>query len=176
MRKVILYIAVSIDNYIAKPDGDTSWLHAPEYTIENEDFGYTDFIKGIDTTLMGHNTYKVVMGFDVPFPYADQTNYVFTKSQKANDEHAEFINNNIPEFISSIKNKPGKDIWLIGGSEINALLLDHNLIDEMIITQVPVILGSGLPLFTNPKHSVPFLLKDSKSYKNGFVQLTYIRK
>lgn len=176
MRKVILYIAVSIDNYIAKPDGDTSWLHNPEYIIDNEEFGYTKFIDGIDTTLMGHNTYKVVIGFDVPFPYADKTNYVFTRSAKAKDEHAKFIDNDVPGFVNSLKNLEGKDIWLIGGGQINTLLLEQGLIDEMIITQIPIVLGTGLPLFTNTKLSFPFLLKESKSYKNGFVELRYLRK
>ena len=173
MRKVILYIAVSIDNYIAKPDGDTSWLHDPEYIIENEDFGYGELIKSIDTTLMGHTTYKVIIGFDGPFPYGDKTNYVFTRSAKAKDEYAEFIHNDIPDFINSLKKLEGKDIWLIGGGQINTLLLEQGLIDEMIITQVPIVLGSGLPLFTSTKQSLPFLLKESKSYKNGFVQLIY---
>ena len=176
MRKVILYIADSIDNYIAKSSGDTSWLHDPEYAIENEDFGYGELIKSVDTTLMGHNTYKVVSGFDGPFPYADKTNYVFTRSARANDEHAAFIDNDIPEFVNSLKNVEGNDIWLIGGGQINTLLLDHNLIDEMIITQVPIILGSGLTLFTSTEHIHSFLLEDSKSYKNGFVKSTYKRK
>ena len=176
MRKVILYIAVSIDNYIANPEGDTSWLHDPEYIIDKEDFSYGEFVKSIDTTLMGHTTYKVITGFDGPFPYTDKTNYVFTRSAKANDEYAVFIDNDIPEFVNSLKNVEGKDIWLIGGGQINTLLLEKGLIDEFIFTQIPIVLGSGLPLFTNTKQSFPFLLKDSKSYKNGFVQLTYKRK
>jgi dihydrofolate reductase len=172
-RKLILYIATSIDGYIANPDGDTSWLHAPEYTMENEDFGYNKFVNEIDTTLMGHNTYKVVTGFDLPFPYADKTNYVFSKTNTGKDQNAEFINDSIPEFITSLKQKEGNNIWLIGGGQINTLLLENHLIDEMIITQVPIVLGSGLPLFTKAKHSYPFFLNDSKSFKNGFVQLHY---
>jgi len=79
MRKIVLYIATSIDHYIARPDGDISWLHAPEYAISGEDYGYKEFYESIETTLMGNITYKQFLGFDLPFPFPDKKNFISTR-------------------------------------------------------------------------------------------------
>ncbi len=108
MINVILYIAASLDNYIARQDGNVDWLDYPDYQLPNEDYGYPDFYKNIGTTLMGYNTYKIVLGFDVPFPYPDKTNYVFTRStDKQDNEFVKFISGDIVEFVRQLKN--GKD-------------------------------------------------------------------
>jgi dihydrofolate reductase len=78
MRKLKLYIACSFDHFIARANGDVSWLELPEYAIKGEDYGYADFYDSIDTTIMGNTTYKIIKGFDIPFPYKDKKNYVFS--------------------------------------------------------------------------------------------------
>lgn len=145
----MLYIATFIDGYIARTDGSIDWLEDPRYALENEDYGYYDFIKSIDTTLMGNKTYQQVLGFNVPFPYPDTSNYVFTKIPvNKRDEYVEFVSGDIIEFTQNLKQMEGKDIWLIGGGQLNSAFLDNELIDEIILNIIPVTLGEGIPLFT----------------------------
>ena len=177
MRQIVLYSAASLDNYIARTDGNVEWLDAPEYDLPGEDYGYTDFNKAIDTTLMGHNTYKTLLGFDVPFPYPDKTNYVFSRTVAHQDtEHVKFITGNIVEFVRKLKNEKGRDIWLIGGGQINTLLLNNELIDKVRLTLIPITLGNGIPLFEGQAKETKFDLESSKSYDSGFVQLTLRKK
>ena len=177
MRKIILYIAASLDNYIAKIDGSVEWLHNPDYAIEGEDYGYASFYENIDTTLMGNTTYQEVLGFDVPFPYPDKTNFVFTRSK--HDKKAEFIkfiSGDIVEFIRQLKEKEGKDIWLVGGGQINTIFLENGLIDQIILTIIPTTLGDGIPLFPKGSKETKFELAKSQAFKSGLVQLTYNKK
>lgn len=174
MRKVVLYIATSLDNYIAKPDGGTDWLHTPEFAIPNEDYGYGKLIESIDTTLMGNNTYRQVESFEGPFPYADKTNFVFTRSQSNIDnDHVSFISGDVADFVRKLKESEGKNIWLIGGGQINSILLDNDLIDSLILTLIPTTLGDGIPLFSGKSNQMKFELVESKSYDSGLIQLTY---
>jgi len=173
MRKIILYSAISLDFKIARLDGGIDWLETPE-TIPGEDYGYKGFNESIDTTLMGNNTYRQILGFDVPFPYPDKTNYVFSKSgSNKNTEFVELISGEIIHFTRQLKNQTGKDIWLIGGGQINTLLLSHQLIDQMILTIIPATIGDGIPLFHPSAGDTHFTLEDSKTYKNGIIQLIY---
>ena len=148
MRPITLYIAASIDNFIARTDGNVDWLESPEFHLPNEDFAYREFYDSIDCTLMGNNTYKAVIDFDIPFPYSDKTNFVFSQKTPAHgNEHVTFVSDDILEFVRKLKTKSGKGIWLIGGGQINSLLLENNLIDKIILTIVPITLGEGIPLF-----------------------------
>ncbi len=174
MRKVILYIATSLDGFIAGPDGNIDWLHDPDFEIPNEDFGYQTFYDSIDTTLMGNATYQQVLGFDVPFPYEGKTNYVFTRTaSQEKDEHVTFISEDIPGFVKQLKEQPGKDIWLVGGGQINSILVEHDLIDQIILSVIPVKLEEGIPLFNDLNMLKKFGLEKSTSYENGFVQMVY---
>lgn len=176
MRKLKLYIASSFDHYIARANGDVGWLHLPEYIIEGEDYGYKAFIDHVDSTIMGHNTYKIIKGFDVPFPYSDKENFVFTQNQSlVDDENVKFIHDDIASFVRRLKYSEGKDIWLIGGGQINQILLNYNLIDEMILTIIPIMLGHGVKLFHGIVKEKKLNLIDSQHYPNGVLQLKYMR-
>ncbi|ARS37327.1 dihydrofolate reductase family protein [Pontibacter actiniarum] len=172
-RKLVLYIAASLDGFIARKNGDTSWLHDERYAIEGEDFGYRAFLQGIDTTLMGHSTYQAVLGFEIPFPYPDKTNYVFSRSQHPETEHVQFVQQGVPEFVQRLKQQPGQDIWLIGGGQVNTLLLNAGLIDEVVLTYIPIVLGSGIPLFAAGAREKQLQAQESRSFRNGFVQVSY---
>lgn len=175
-RKLILYIATSFDHFIARSNGDISWLELPDYVIEGDDYGYQDLLNSVDTTLMGHTTYKILKSFDMPFPYPDKTNYVFsTRNDLENTEYVSFISENIASFVGKLKNQEGKNIWLIGGGKINQILLNYNLIDEMIITVMPIMLGHSVKLFHGVVKEKKLLLTHAKHYKNGVLQLHYIR-
>lgn len=176
MRKVKLYIACSFDHYIARSNGDISWLELPEYAIKGQDYGYQNFYDSIDVTIMGNTTYKIIHSFDVPFPYKDKKNYVFTRNHSLqNDENIIYVKEEIAPFVRKLKLSKGKDIWLIGGGQINQLLLNYNLIDEMIITIIPIMLGHGVKLFHGVVKEKKLNLVDSIHYPNGVLQLKYVR-
>lgn len=104
MRKIIIYSAASIDNFIAKEDGNIEWLHAPEYITPGEDYGYKDFYNSVDATLMGNNTFKIINDFEMPFPYPDKENYVFSRqSQNDPNGNVTFVNNDIANFCRIIE-------------------------------------------------------------------------
>ncbi|MBD1398005.1 dihydrofolate reductase [Pontibacter sp. JH31] len=175
MRKIVLYIAASTDGFIARPDGNIDWLQDKKYNIPDEDFGYTAFLQTIDTTLMGHNTYKEVMGFDMPFPYPDLKNYVFSRSEQADTACVSFIKDDVVDFIEKLKEQPGKDIWLIGGGQLNSVVLNAGLLDEIILTYIPIILGKGIRLFSEEanEHKLKLIPTENKLYRNGFLQVRY---
>lgn len=175
MREVILYTALSIDGLIAGQDGNIEWLHDTEFTKPGEDYGYMDFYAGIDTTLMGNNTYRMIKSFDVPFPYPEKKNYVFSRSsEQSHDEHVQFIKNDIQNFVHKLKKNPGKNIWLVGGGEINTLLLLSGLIDRLIITLFPVVLGKGIPIFSGDPGFNKFRLLESHKLNNHIMQMVFV--
>jgi dihydrofolate reductase len=174
MRKIIVYIASSIDGYIARSDGSVGWLESEHFELPGEDFGYQEFFRSVDTTLMGNTTYRQIMSFPGAFPYKGKINVVFTRNKHQKDTHdITFIHRNVIEFTRGLKNKPGKNIWLVGGSQINALLLQSGLLDQIILTIVPVVLGQGVPLFSGLTATEFLQLENQRSYSNGFVQLIY---
>ena len=112
MRKLKLYIATSLDGYIAGPNGEIDWLDIGG----DADHGYQEFYASIDTTLMGNSTYPLTL--TVEFPYPDKTNYFFTKGTPPQDTaHVQFVSGDIAAFVRSLKEQPGKDIWLVGGGQ-----------------------------------------------------------
>ena len=172
-RQVILNIATSLDGFIAKRDGSIDWLNSNDYELPDEDYGLTAFSDSVDTTLMGNATYKQVLGFDCPFPYHDTTNYVFTRSAAHSDtEYVKFVSGDIAAFVRQLKEQEGKDIWLIGGGQINSILVENGLVDRMILTLIPITLGEGIPLFDGNPKDTPFELENTRSYSSGLVQLT----
>lgn len=168
MRKVVLFIATSLDGYIAGENGSTDWLYT------DGDFGYREFYDSIDTTIMGYNTYYYIRHFP-EFPYPEKKNYVFSRKQRMPDENPiEFVFGNVVEFIHKLKKEEGKNIWLVGGGQINSLLHNANLIDQMIISIHPIALGNGIKLFRDEKlKRLHFRLIDHHEYDRGLVQLTY---
>lgn len=176
MSIIKLYIATSLDGKIARLNGDVDWLdkipHPP-----NEDYGYNAFYESIGITLMGNNTYKKVLSFGVEFPYKGKTNYVFTKDKIVEkDENVTYVSGDILSFVRQLKEDSEKDIWLIGGGEITALFLDHQLVDELIVFIMPVVLGEGIPLLGALKEDIPLVLKNRKIWEeSGVVELVYGR-
>lgn len=169
MRNIILYTALSLDNYIALPNGGIDWL------FNDQDYGYTQFYTQIDTLLMGNNTYKTVLGFG-NFPHNDRRCIVFSQLPKPHTDtepSVTFINQNIVDFVQQLKAQQGKDIWLVGGAQINTLLLNAGLIDKMVLSIHPVLLGNGIPLFYKPYTTTNWTLTNCQTFGSGLVQLTY---
>lgn len=174
MRKMILYIATSLDNYIARPDGSIDWLEQASMS-EKQDYGYHGFYDSIDTTVMGANTYRQICGFDVPFPYPDKRNIVITTQKNLEKVHPsiEFLSTNFNTFVDNLKKEPGKNIWLVGGSQVNTYMLRFKLLDEVIITKIPVFIGDGIPLFQPANAEYQAILNKVNDYGDNVVQLTY---
>lgn len=171
-RKVILYIAVSLDNYIARDNGDVDWL-VGDGSNPNVDNGYEGFYKNIDTVIMGKTTYDQVLTFG-EYPYKDSKGYVYTRKEIEDTEYVKFTNENPRELISKLKEKPGKNIWIVGGADIVDIFLKDDLIDEFIIATIPTILGKGIPLFKENNKEIKLKLVESKIF-DGIVQSHYIK-
>lgn len=174
MKKIILYIAASLDQRIAEADGGIEWLS--EYPITEEmNYGYKDFFASIDTIVMGGRSWREMSNMDAMGAYADKTVYVVSRHDWGEKENIKFITENVIEHISALRNEQGKDIWLFGGGELISMLLAADLVDEMQIAYIPVILGEGIPLFpNNPKESKWELMKN-KVYDSGILKVDYQR-
>lgn len=169
MRKVILFIATSLDGFIARKDDSINWL------FSDQDYGYKAFYDSIDTTLTGHATYKQTKTFG-EFAFPGKTNYIFSRSPQPPDSHpVTFISSDIVEFVRNLKNQNGKNIWLVGGGQINTVMLNAGLIDEMIVSIHPIILGEGLPLFAGKPKETKFKVTAQKTFESGLVQITYCK-
>ena len=168
MRKIILFIAISLDGFIAGKSGEIDWL------FTDQDYGYAEFLKTIDVVIMGRKTYEQALTFD-EYPYKGLEGYVFSRSRAGRaDENVAFVSGDVGEFVGALKIKPGKDIWLIGGSEVILPFLEQDLIDEFVISIHPLILGDGIPLFRTPFPARKLRLKECRSFDTGLVQITYI--
>jgi dihydrofolate reductase len=166
MRPIILYIATSIDGYIAKVDTSPSWR------FTDIDYGYESFYNSVDTTLMGYNTYQELLK-ETSFPYKDKTNYVFTKKQLPSTKQVRFVDMPAVKFIKELKEGEGSAIWLVGGGKMNRTLLDNNLIDEIRLTIHPTVLGGGLSLFEGQGQLRKMQLIDHQAFSSGILQITY---
>jgi len=169
MRKVVLFIATSIDGFIAGPDEEIDWL------FTDQDYGYTEFYNSIDTTLMGYKTYKLCESFP-EFPYPDKENFVFTRDASRKDtKYVKFVSSDIEGFVSELKAAVGKkDIMLVGGGQINNLLVRADLIDEIVHSIIPVVLGKGIPLFGNEPVIKKFKTAGVKTYDSGLIQMKFL--
>jgi len=164
MEKIILYIASSLDGYIARENGDVDWLPI------NTDSGYDNFYKSIDTVIMGKKTYDQILTFG-DYPYKGKKSYVFTRNDSlTKDENVEFASN-VEEFSRNLVSSKG-NIWLVGGSELFSAFLEHKLVDEIILSIIPTVLGKGIPLFQNINQEANLKLIKTTEY-SGFVELTY---
>lgn len=175
MRRVQLYIAASLDSYIARADGGIDWLSIVDK--KGEDYGYGEFIASIDATLMGYKTYEQVLSFGGEFPYKGQQNYVFSRQERPDSGNPVHIVNEDPAaFVKGLKAQSGGNIWLIGGGQINTILLNAGLIDEMILSIIPVVLGGGIPLFDGQPQTAKWRLAEHQAFDTGLVQLRYNRQ
>jgi dihydrofolate reductase len=168
-RKVVLFIACSLDGYIAGKDDDIAWL------FDDDDYGYKKFLASIDTVLMGRRTYDQALRMG-PFPYPDKDCYVFSRSLMGGDDNIEFVNQPVKDFVQTLREREGTDIWLVGGSELIDLFMKERLVDEFIISIHPVVLGEGIRMFRSGFPKQALKLKGSISFTSGLVQVHYIQQ
>jgi len=147
MPRIKLYIATSLDGFIARENGSIDWLTKYENNPET-DYGYSEFYASIGKVLMGRKTYEQALGFG-EWPYREKKSYVFTRQKESirRENNVEFISEDIGEFVHQLKGNTEEDIWLVGGSQIIKVFFEENLVQDLIVFVVPIILGSGIPLF-----------------------------
>jgi dihydrofolate reductase len=173
MRKVKLYIATSLNGKIANSDGSVDWLEKIP-NPEKLDYGYSEFLKSIDITIQGNTTYKQLISWGIEFPYSGKTNFVLTRNQDLTDtEFIKFIKTNHLQFIKDLKEQDGQGIWLIGGGQINTLLLNENLIDEIHLFIMPIIIPKGIEIFELIPQERILKFREVKIYPTGVVELKY---
>ncbi|EHO15408.1 dihydrofolate reductase family protein [Myroides odoratimimus] len=171
MRQVVLYISSSLDGYIAKPGDDLSFLDAVQR--EGEDYGYTAFVETIDTVLIGKRTYDWVVSQGHGFHHADKETYVMTRQSLPTEGNVTFYNGDLKELVSRLKSQEGKDIFCDGGAQLVNRLLKDGLIDKIVLSVIPVLLGGGTRLFDIGIPESKLKLEDTKSFESGLVQLCY---
>ena len=171
-RNVIVNIGTSADGFIARPDGDLEWLTSRP--APKGFYGMGDFVKSIDTKVLGRNSYEASLRLGAKFE--PPTRYiVFSRQPRPADAPlgVEFVSEAIGPFMRHLRDQPGKDIWLMGGGDIIASFLDEQAIDEFVISVAPVFIGDGIPLLARRHRHVPLQLLSSERFDDGLVQLHY---
>lgn len=174
MKKIKLFIAMSLDGYIADASGGIQWLD-PYNSVADD--SYQLFYETIDTVIMGSKTYQQITEVLSPesYPYRDAETYVFSTRHLEPQERVTIVNQPVDSFVSSLKEMPGKDIWIVGGAAIVEPLVKANLIDEYWIAVAPVLLGDGIPLFSKMDF-VQTLVPMSAEHIGQLVYLKYQKR
>jgi dihydrofolate reductase len=172
MRKIVLGLGISLDGYIARPNGAVDFLFMPK------DYSMGPFFATIDTYLMGRKTLDAALKMSGK-PYTSPgglATYVFSHSQPPGERDGlTFVNESPAAFVRRLRKRAGKDIWLMGGGELARDFLKADLVDELYIGVVPVLLGEGIPLFPSGFPQRNFSLIENKTFSKGMIALKYKR-
>lgn len=176
MRKISLFIAMSLDGYIADRKGGVDWLTGQGGDEEDID-SYSEFAKTIDTVIMDWKTYHQIVTELSPeeWVYNDFTTYVVTHRKHRSSEKIQFVDTDPVDLVKRLKQESGKDIWICGGADLVQQLVKADLIDDYQITIIPTLLGSGVRLFENGADEIKLRLLHARTY-NGMTELTYRRR
>jgi dihydrofolate reductase len=176
-KKNRVFIATSLDGYIADKDGKIDWLHAIP-NPNNADMGYEEFISQSDALIMGRNTFETVCGFDMEWPYQKPVFVLINRMSEVPDEYkdkAELVSGNLIDILSEVHSKGYHNLYVDGGSTIQSFLRE-DLIDEMTITIMPYLLGGGTSLFTELPKRLDFECVQTQMFLGKVVQNRYLRK
>lgn len=173
MQNVVLSVAVSLDGYIARPDGAVDWLFMdPEIMPE-----MSKFFKTVGVVIMGRKTLDVALALGGgKMGMGKMPCYVFSRSQpQGKRAGVEYVRGSPAALVNELKQKLGKDIWLMGGGELAREFLRENLVDRIDLGLMPVLLGEGIPLFPSGFPEQHFTLASHHACKSGIVSLSYAR-
>jgi dihydrofolate reductase len=169
MGKIVGYIAMSLDGYIAGPDGGIDWLEP----FQVVDYGYTDFLKGIDIVVMGRLTYETCVSFEIGWPYPDRDALIVTSRDIENlPPRAQTWNGSVSALVTRLKSAKG-DAWIVGGSRLQQAVLDVDGIDSLDVFIIPILLGNGTRLFLKSDQSHALHLRHSRQLPMGMMHLRY---
>ncbi len=166
-RPVQLFIACSLDGYVAGPRHEIDWL------FSDQDYGYTPFYAGVDTLLIGRKTYEVACSFPA-WPYAGKDVVVFTRrTPPPDDPRVRFTAETPAAVVRALRAKPGKALWLVGGGELLSAFLNAGLVDDAALAIHPILLGGGVRLVPPGTLRTKLKLKDEVRFDSGLVLLSY---
>jgi dihydrofolate reductase len=169
MRLIKYFVASSLDSYISRKDGGVDWL------FMDQDYGMKEFFASVDVAVMGRKTYQKAIELAPSRPlFPGMKNYVFSHLlPKGKQEHIEVVSDPPEMWAESVRARPGKDIWLVGGGEMVREFLQKKLVNEIGISIHPRLLGDGIPLFAQPYPETELELVRSKAYPSGLLQVFY---
>lgn len=167
----IVFIATSLDGYIADKNNEVDWLHAIP-NPDNLDMGYVKHTESIDALVMGRNTLELVLTLDCEWPYSKPVfvlSNTLTTVSKGYEDKISLVNGDLKGLTEELKSKGYANLYIDGGVTIQNFLKE-DLIDEMIITTIPILLGGGIPLFAHLEDTLEFRCTDSEVFSNGISQ------
>lgn len=168
MKRTVAYLAISLDGAIARGDGGLDWLD------DASDFDFAGFLAGVDSIVLGRQTYEEILGFG-PWPYGDRETWVCSRRLEGADERASF-GSDLVAIVRTLVSRPGEGkVWLGGGGAIIAEALRHDLVDELELYVHPVLLGGGVPLVPFAVPDRHFALRENVAFPSGVVRLAYDR-
>lgn len=167
MPKVVLFIATSLDGYIASSDGTVDWL------FHDADYGYTDFMESVETLVMGRKTWEQAKTFE-EVPFAGKKIVVFSRTlSPSNDSRVHHVQGDVSDIVGSLRQDLQRDVLLVGGGELIRQFIAHRLIDEFRLFVHPIILGEGIPLFLHRTERTQLTFTGHQSFPSGLVELRY---
>jgi dihydrofolate reductase len=168
MRNVVLGLGISLDGYIARPDGAVDFLFMPK------DYSMASFFATIDTAIMGRKTLDAALRMSGGSYQWEMPTYVFSRTQPpGRRDGLEFVNQSPASLVAKLRRRKGKDIWMMGGGELAREFLRAGLVDELRLGIVPTLLGEGIPLFPAGFPQRNLKLVENESYSKGLVVLKY---
>lgn len=169
-RRMRLFIAASLDGYVARRNETIDWL------FSDADYGYAEFYASVDTLVMGRNTYDVGLTFE-SYPYPGKRVLVLSRTRKGSDQNgAEYTAEEPFDLCHRLRTEPGGDIWLVGGGQVIRSFLAAGLIDDLDLFVHPILLGEGLPLFPAGFPETRLELTSTEAFPSGLVRLSYRRR
>lgn len=172
MRKVIMALGISLDGYIARPDGAFDFLFMPGDFMAD----FAAFHASLDTAIMGRKTYDITKAMGDGGMGGKIKNYVFSRTLPPGERDGmTFVKEGPKALLERLRKQKGKNIWLMGGGELCRDFLKADLVDEIHLGIVPVLLGEGIPIFPGGFPQRNFALIENKSFSKGLVSLKYKR-
>ena len=164
---------MSLDGFIATKDDSLEFLSMVEQ--KGEDYGYNDFVKSVDAVIIGRKTFEKVIAMGYEYPHTDKDVYILTRTAKPSIGNFKFYSEDLHRLVTDLKKQPGKNIYCDGGAEIANELMTNNLVDEFIISVIPVLLGDGIKLFKGGRPELKLELVSTKQFPKGLAQFHYKR-
>jgi len=173
--KASVFIATSLDGFIARADGALDWLSVGESASTEQDYGYQEFMHSVDTIVIGRNTFEPVLTFDT-WPYSGKKVVVLSSGPSAVPPHltdsVEWLSLSPQRLAERLASQGATHLYVDGGKTIRGFL-NAGLINELIITRIPILIGSGIPLFGPLNHDIKLMHIATRQFENGFVQSRY---